>query len=124
MSPEERARAIVEDPGLPPMPPWRRDWLARDIAAAIRAAVAEERDALALPIWQAWNELNAIHARDGAPQHIDWHQGRPIQTPGCAPEYFAKVLADCETALRRVTGDAPKPWPPKRIAAAIREEPT
>lgn len=64
-------------------------------------------------LWQAWMELNAIRARDGAPQHIDWYQGRPIQTAGCDPDYFGKVVNDCASAYREITGEDIQPWLPK-----------
>lgn len=112
-TPEERALSVLIGWGSGSL-----DSLVRAVAAAIRAAVAAERERVARPLWQAWMELNAIAARDGAPQHIDWHAGRPIQTAGCDPDYFRKVVDDCADALRHVTGDEPKPWPP-----AIREAP-
>ena len=53
---------------------------------------------LATIIWQAWFELNAIHARDGAPS-------------GVSEEYFEKVVDDCEAALESL-GYKAMPWPP------------
>jgi hypothetical protein len=46
-------------------------------------------------------ELNAIRARDGAPQHIDWDRGRPLQTNGCDPEYFDSLVDECFAALQK-----------------------
>lgn len=57
-----------------------------------------ERNAM----WQAWNELNAINARDGAPS-------------GVAQEYFDQVIADLEKCLgEKYT----KPWHPSFVDKA------
>ena len=47
----------------------------------------------------ATKELNAIRARDGAPQHIDWHRGQPIQTDGCTKEWWNELTEKCFAAL-------------------------
>jgi len=36
-------------------------------------------------------ELNAIRARDGAPQHISWHAGRPLQSDSCTHEWWSEL---------------------------------
>ncbi len=48
----------------------------------VTAAVAE----LVAGLRIAANEFNAIRARDGAPQHIDWYRGRPMQTDSVTHE--------------------------------------
>lgn len=58
-------------------------------------------------LWAAWFELNAIRARDGAPQHIDWHQGRPLQTDGVDRQYFSDLV----DAMSDTLGDDSQPWP-------------
>lgn len=67
----------------------------------------EREQRLEALLWAAWVEFNAIRARDGAPQHIDWHQGRPLQTDGVSPEYFGAL----EDAMRKELGDDAQPWP-------------
>ena len=47
----------------------------------------------------ATKELIAIRARDGAPQHIDWNRGRPIQTDGCTAEWWNELTEMCICAL-------------------------
>ncbi len=44
-------------------------------------------------------ELIAIRARDGAPQHIDWSGGRPLQTSSCTHEWWNEVTEKCSKAL-------------------------
>lgn len=58
---------------------------------------------------KAFFELNAIRARDGAPQHIDWHKGRPIQTSGCSEEYFSNLVDEIEAVLTKAKGVSTKP---------------
>ena len=43
-------------------------------------------------IKQVTYELNAIRARDGAPQHIDWYQGRPMQTSSVSEDYWNDLV--------------------------------
>lgn len=62
-------------------------------AALIRA----QHEALTL----AAHELNAIRARDGAPQHIQWDRGRPIQTDSCTHEWWNTVTERCYAALAK-----------------------
>lgn len=40
-------------------------------------------------------EFLAIRARDGAPQHIDWSGGRPLQTSSCTHEYWDELTEQC-----------------------------
>lgn len=47
----------------------------------------------------ATHELNAIRARDGAPQHIDWYRGHPIQTNGCTHEWWDELTEKCMQAI-------------------------
>lgn len=63
-------------------------------------------DKVLLALWQAWFELNTIRARDGVPYtHQGWKSG-------VAEDYFSKVVDDAEEAIRLLTGEDPKPWPP------------
>ena len=66
------------------MTPFAKTGGLADVAGALRAA---------------FYELNAIRARDGAPQHIAWYRGHPIQTDSCTHEYFSAVVDACEAAL-------------------------
>lgn len=52
----------------------------------------------------AYDELNAIRARDGAPYHRD--DGMPYTTP----EYFSSVVEECSAAIEAATGQIPRPW--------------
>ena len=92
----------------------RADWsallhddhkIAHDGAVALEGAearlvraesiIAEKNKALGV----AFNEMNAIRARDGAPQHIDWYKGRPLQTSSCTEEWFAQATDIISAAL-------------------------
>jgi len=53
---------------------------------------------------KATSELNAIRARDGAPQHISWDRGRPMQTDGCTHEYFDSLVEECFSAIASAEG--------------------
>jgi hypothetical protein len=46
----------------------------------------------------AFYELNAIRARDGAPQHIDWLGGRPLQTSSCTHEWWSELTDKVDAA--------------------------
>lgn len=59
-------------------------------------------DAIVEALELAYKELNAIRARDGAPQHIDWDRGRPFQTSGCTEEWFGEVVDKARAALAQV----------------------
>ena len=65
-----------------------------------------ESDTLRALLWAAWTELNAIRARDGAPQHIDWYRGQPIQSDGVDRAYFSALVDAMSDAL----GDDAAPW--------------
>lgn len=56
-------------------------------------------DALVVALNTALTELRAIQARDGAPQHISWDRGRPLQSDACSQEWWATVVDRCEAAL-------------------------
>lgn len=58
-----------------------------------------ENNILRTALEKATYELNAIRARDGAPQHIDWYQGRPIQSDSCTHEYWNQLTEECYAAL-------------------------
>jgi len=53
----------------------------------------------------ALTELRAIQARDGAPQHISWDRGRPLQTDSCTHEWWSTVVDRCEAALASARGE-------------------
>lgn len=67
---------------------------------------------VALALWQAWMELNAIRARDGVPRD---HTGHRVSV---SEEYFSKVVDDTEAAYRLVTGEQIQPWPPRASSSA------
>lgn len=69
---------------------------------ALCAEAADAIEALTAALKKATHELNAIRARDGAPQHIDWYRGQPIQTDGCTKEYWDELTEQCFAALRKV----------------------
>ncbi len=69
--------------------------------ACLIAAAPEMLEALRL----AAKELNAIRARDGAPQHIDWHRGQPLQTSSCTEEWWDELTDKCFAAIARVEGE-------------------
>lgn len=75
----------------------------RDLAEIIdkETGQAELIEALELATY----EINAINARDGAPQHIAWHKGQPIQTDGCTHEWWAELLEKCNAALAKARGE-------------------
>jgi hypothetical protein len=50
---------------------------------------------------KATHELNAIRARDGAPQHISWDRGHPIQTDACTHEYWDALTEECFAAIAK-----------------------
>ena len=50
-------------------------------------------------------ELNAIRSRDGAPQHIDWHRGVPLQTDSCTHEWWDELTEKCFAAIARAEGE-------------------
>ena len=66
-----------------------------------RAAIAKLREALE----PATKELNAIRARDGAPQHITWERGQPIQLHGCDPDWWNELTEQCFAALAATSSD-------------------
>ena len=66
--------------------------------------IAELVEALRL----AAKELNAIRARDGAPQHIDWYRGQPMQTDSCTHEWWNELTERCHAALVMVYGKDPE----------------
>lgn len=68
--------------------------------ARLIAAAPELLEALKL----ATNELNIIRARDGAPQHIDWHRGRPLQTSSCTEEWWNELTEKCFAAIAKAEG--------------------
>lgn len=47
----------------------------------------------------AFSEFNAIRARDGAPQHIEWYQGRPLQTSSCTHEWWDEATNMVDASL-------------------------
>ncbi len=65
--------------------------------------IAAAPDLLAA-LQKATHELNAIRARDGAPQHIAWDRGHPIQTDSCTHEYWDALTNECFNAISKATG--------------------
>ncbi|KKN77921.1 hypothetical protein LCGC14_0354860 [marine sediment metagenome] len=59
--------------------------------------VGEMREALEL----ATHELNAIRARDGAPQHIEWDRGDPAQVSSCTDEWWDELTEKCLAVLAK-----------------------
>lgn len=55
----------------------------------------------------ATHELNAIRARDGAPQHIDWYRGQPLQTDSCTHEWWDELTDKCFAAIEQAEGIKP-----------------
>jgi len=51
-----------------------------------------------------YKELNAIRARDGAPQHVDWYRGKPIQTDGCTHEWWDELTNKCDKLIAKAEG--------------------
>lgn len=66
--------------------------------------IAAAPDMLEAPKLAA-KELNAIRARDGAPQHIDWYRGIPMQTSSCTDEWWDELTETCFAAIAKATGD-------------------
>lgn len=61
---------------------------------------------LTTAVWKAWQELNAIRARDGVPYTFQgWKSG-------VDERYFSSVVDECATAIQAATGKPPMPWPP------------
>lgn len=60
---------------------------------------AEAARAMLAALHKAAQELNAIRARDGAPQHIDWYRGRLAQTSSCTHEYWDAMTEECFAAI-------------------------
>lgn len=56
---------------------------------------------------KATRELNAIRARDGAPQHISWDRGRPMQTDSCSHEYWDELTNECMDVLEKAKSGYP-----------------
>ena len=86
----------------------RDEWAVRARKAEARVAraeriIAEKNKALGV----AFNEMNAILARDGAPQHIDWYKGRPLQTSSCTEEWFAQATDIISAALALTLDEEP-----------------
>ncbi len=64
----------------------------------------QESPGLIVVLEKATRELNAILARDGAPQHIEWDRGRPLQLNGCDPTYFRELVGECHAAIAKAKG--------------------
>lgn len=69
-----------------------------ELIIADHGAVAQ-RDRLVEALGLATQELISIRARDGAPQHIDWHRGQPIQTSSCTEEWWDELTEKCRAIL-------------------------
>lgn len=53
----------------------------------------------------AWQEMNAIRARDG----VAYHHGDGM--PYCTEGWWSDVVDMSATAIEAATGEPPKPWP-------------
>ena len=69
-------------------------------AAANARLIAAAPDILSA-LQLAARELNAIRARDGAPQHIDWYKCRPLQTSSCTDEWWNELTEMCFAAIKK-----------------------
>ena len=76
---------------------FERDSICSELLALRKVVEAAEH--MAESLHHAWEELNAIRARDGAPQLISWDRGRPLQTDSCTHEWWDKLTDQCEAAL-------------------------
>lgn len=54
----------------------------------------------------AAKELNTIRVRDGAPQHVNWWRGTPIQTDGCTHEWWNELTEKCFAAIAKAKGES------------------
>lgn len=72
-----------------------------------RAAVRELHELVRL----AHNEFNTIRARDGAPQHIDWYRGQPMQSDGCTHEWWDEMTERLNAANDKHAALAAAPEP-------------
>lgn len=77
-----------------------------DDADVLVAIFERHGEALIAALEKATYELNAIRARDGAPQHIDWYKGQPIQTSGCTEEYWDALTEECMQLLAQLEREA------------------
>ena len=69
------------------------------------ARVEEAAPDLLAALKRAAYELNAIRAQDGAPQHIDWYRGRPLQTDSCTHEMWNDLTDYCFAAIAKAEGE-------------------
>ncbi len=81
--------------------------LSTALKAAIEAYLKDTDLVEALKL--ATHELNAIRARDGAPQHIDWHRGQPLQTDSCTHEWWNELTERCYAAIAKASPPLPNP---------------
>lgn len=116
-TPDERAQALIDSIRREFPECWmsgrQRAVLVQAITNEIKQAKAEvwaevkqaetdlkaENAQLRAALLTALHELRAIQARDGAPQHIDWDRGSPIQTDSCTHDWWNTVVQRCEDAL-------------------------
>ena len=68
--------------------------------ARLIAAAPKMLEALKL----ACKELNAIRARDGAPQAISWDRGQPMQISLCTEEWWNELTDKCTDAIDKAEG--------------------
>lgn len=104
-SPSSRSARIFADPrdGEPvtDIAHIPAEWCGEGTNARLIAAAPD----LLAALKKATHELNAIRARDGAPQHIDWGPKGPMQTNGCDPEYFDALVDECHATISKATGE-------------------
>ena len=93
MKPSERCRQAILDRskeiGLP------MGYVPSAKLIAEHTACDDMAEALRL----AWNEINAIRARSGAPLAIDWGPQGPIQWQLCTEEWWDELTEKCHDAL-------------------------
>ena len=87
-------------PGWPGVPAANAKLFAASwVTARERDRLVAVNEKLVEALGLATQELISIRARDGAPQHIDWHRGQPIQTSSCTEEWWNELTEKCSTAL-------------------------
>ena len=79
-------------------------FLAAPKTAAERDRLKELNVELLAVLKLARYELNAIRARDGAPQSISWDRGQPMQIGLCTEEWWNELTDKCTAAITKAEG--------------------
>jgi hypothetical protein len=82
---------------------WHHSVLSIEREMEANARLIAAAPALLAALTKATRELNAIRARDGAPQHISWDRGHAIQTDCCTHQYWDALTEECYAALAAAT---------------------